>query len=264
MKTIFTYLKRMSLIALLLFNYSLIFAIDYTEDFSIDTNWTIGTGYGVKTYTNPSAPGGLTFYSDNAYRDNANANSGYAFRVRNVANAFFRAEFTLENVTGFKVKLARWSNKSVPSVTVRYSVDGGATYNEIGTISGNDFAADKTYQDYSYTFPEAISPNAGSKIYIEFVTTSGERMLYDEFTVSYTEDPNTINEISDEIVTVVAHNGQININNLTVGQPIEVYNTLGQKIAEIIAVEGRNQIAVTEKGLLIVRVGKYTTKVVMK
>ena len=91
-----------------------------------------------------------------------------------------------ESVSEFQVYMARWDNSPKPNVTIRYSTNSGSSYSNIITIDGDYFTGDKIYKLYTHTFGATISPdNAGDKIYIEFVTNSGERMLYDDFEITY-------------------------------------------------------------------------------
>ncbi|MDD2797670.1 MAG: hypothetical protein PHV20_03660 [Bacteroidales bacterium] len=47
------------------------------------------------------------------------------------------------------------------------------------------------------------------------------------------------------------------------GKTIELYNSLGQKISSSISVEGLNAMNVNSKGLVVVKVGNQTTKVIL-
>ena len=167
-----------------------LFADTYTEDFDTDSYWSGGTtgSYNAKTYTNPDAPGGLVFSSNNAIRGTSALDelysSPYSWRINKVANAYFLVEFS-GTINAFNVYMAKWS--ASPSVILEYSVNGGADYTEIKTFGATDYAGSKEYFNYSYTFAEPIAPTPGSTIQIRFNTTAGERMLYDDFTIDYGE-----------------------------------------------------------------------------
>ncbi len=159
----------------------------YSENFDESTYWDGGTmtGYNAKTYINPSNPANDQFSTSAAVRETSNVHSGdYAWRVDDLANAYFRYECE-ETVDGFSVWMARWDNSPKPNITIRYSTDGGASYSDIESIDGDWFTGDKVYKQYIHSFGSSISPEAGQKVYIEFVTTSGERMLYDDFELTY-------------------------------------------------------------------------------
>jgi endonuclease I len=160
------------------------------ETFDVAGYWAGGTmgSYNAKTYTNPSGPENDQFSSNQAVREDQYVSSGsYAWRIDDQANSYLRYECE-EYVEGFDVRMARWDNSPKPFVTIRYSTNSGTTWTVIETIDGDYFSADKSYQLYSHTFPEPDSADAGEKLYIEFLTTAGERMLYDDFTL-YTTVP---------------------------------------------------------------------------
>ncbi len=156
----------------------------YTENFDTDGNWTGGSGYVSRTYTNASDPSSDQFSSNDAYRITADAITGYAWKLDDESGAYYRYECE-ETVNSFSIWMARWDNSPKPSVTIRYSTNSGTSYTDIETIDGDYFTGDKTYKEYSHTFGTAISPETGEKVYIEFYTNSGERMLYDDFEMSY-------------------------------------------------------------------------------
>ena len=162
----------------------------YSEDFDTPSNWAGGsmTGYNAKTYTNNAIePTGDVFSTDNAVRETSNVNSGaYAWRLKKQSGVYLRYA-CVETVTGFSIYMARWDNSPTPHIDVKYSTNSGTSYSLIESIDGGTyFTGDKVYKLYSYSFPSAISPDgAGDTIYIEFVTTSGERMLYDDFELDY-------------------------------------------------------------------------------
>ncbi|MBI9067297.1 MAG: lamin tail domain-containing protein [Salinivirgaceae bacterium] len=160
----------------------------YTENFDTHGNWAGGsyTGYNAKTYVNDvDDPANDGFSTNAAVREASHTNStGYAWRVDDLADAYFRYE-TEDIVNSFSVYMAIWDNSPKPKVTIRYSTDSGTSYTDIEFIDGDGFSGSKIYQKYSHTFSSAISPDAGQKIFIEFITTAGERMMYDDFEVSY-------------------------------------------------------------------------------
>jgi len=211
------YLNILLMIVLMLSMGSL-FADTYTEDFDTDSYWSGGsmTGYNAKTYTNASAPGGLTFSSNSAFRGVAPQDvlhSGvHAWRIAEtsrdpVGEKHLLAEMDL-TLNGFSVYMARWDNSPKPNVDIEYSTDGGTTFTLIEAITGDIFSGDKVYLQYTHTFATPIEPNAGSTIQIRFNTTAGERMLYDDFTIDYGEGGPTPIELaadfSADLVTGVA------------------------------------------------------------
>jgi len=142
----------------------------YTENFDTDGNWSGGTmtGYNAKTYTSSSEPSNDKFSSNSAVRESSDVNRGsYAWRLNSGAY-YFRYECE-ETVSSFTLWMARWDNSPTPSMNIRYSVNGGLSYTDIEDINGDWFTGDKVYKQYTYSFPSAISPVSGQKIYIEVI-----------------------------------------------------------------------------------------------
>ncbi|HPI87413.1 MAG TPA: hypothetical protein PLR01_13645, partial [Bacteroidales bacterium] len=179
-------MKKIILLFCSIFSLSLTAQVTYFENFDVAGSWTgVYNAYGVKTYTNSADPVNDMFSSNLAWREtDYYTSSPYAWRIQQGSNYYFRYECQ-ETVQAFQVKMARWDNSPVPNVTIRYSVNSGSTYTTITTITGSYFSADKVYVLYSYTFPAPISPDPTLKVYIEFLTTTGERMLYDDFQLTY-------------------------------------------------------------------------------
>lgn len=172
----------------------------YTEDFDVNANWSGGSGYTTRSYTNSLAPGGLTFISNDVFREGSYTYSGsYAWRLDDESGAYLNAEMSL-TVQSFSIQMARWANNPSPNISIEYSTDGGSNYSQIGTIDGSYFTdGDKVYRAYEHTFASPITPDAGSTIVIRFYTTSGERMLYDDFSVVYSTGANLAPTISNII-----------------------------------------------------------------
>ena len=182
------------------------FADTYSENFDTADNWAGGTmtGYNAKTYTNSSVPSNDGFSTNSAVRETSSTNSaGYAFRVDDGAGYYLRYEIEAD-VDSFSVYMARWDNSPKPTVYVRYSTNSGTGYTNIDTIDGDWFSGDKTYKQYGHTFSSAISPVSGNKIYIEFYTSTGERMLYDDFAVDYTVSSSTDPEPTNHVTSFAA------------------------------------------------------------
>ncbi len=171
----------------------------YSEGFDVSANWAGGsmTGYNAKTYTLASPAHNDHFSTNSAVRETTNTHSAsYSWRVDDAANHYLRYECE-GTITSFSIWAARWDNSPKPNVTVRYSVDGGSSYTTAFTFDGDDFSGDKVYKQFSHSFASPITNNSGSKIYIEFLTTSGERMLYDDFEVTFSSSASTNSNESD-------------------------------------------------------------------
>ena len=165
----------------------------YTENFDVDGNWSSPGGnlgsYTSQTYTNDASdPSGDSFSTNDGLRETQYTNSGsYAFRLDDADSDgddnYLMYECS-ETVTEFSIYAARWDNSPSPSVTVEYSTDSGTSWTSLGTITGSDFSDDKVYKQFTYSSLN-ISPESGKTLQIRFRTTAGERMLYDDFSVTY-------------------------------------------------------------------------------
>lgn len=209
--------KNLQLIVIFIITISsILVGSTYTENFDTDGNWAGGTmtAYNAKTYANDiSNPGSDQFSTNSAVRETGETNSaGYAWRVDDNSGYYLRYECD-STVSAFSIYAARWDNSPKPSVTVRYSTNSGSSYTDIESFDGDWFTGDKVYKQYSHTFDTPIIPESGQKIYIEFYTNTGERMLYDDFSVTYTKtassgspDPEPTNHVTDFTATSDGHN----------------------------------------------------------
>ncbi len=64
------------------------------------------------------------------------------------------------------------------------------------------------------------------------------------------------------ISSIFAHNAQIRFTS-TAGEPVEVYNAVGQKLISTLATDGQNVLNLSEKGVMIVKVGSRIAKVIL-
>ena len=157
----------------------------YAENFDDNSAWSSGSGYTNYTYTSSTASHNDWFTMTNCIKETNDAKSTpNACRLKDAANANLRYECE-GTVSSFSIYAARWDNSPKPNVTVRYSVDGGSSYTTAFTFTGDDFSVDKGYEKMEHVFSSPITNNTGSKIFIEFVTNSGERMLYDDFEIEF-------------------------------------------------------------------------------
>jgi len=66
-----------------------------------------------------------------------------------------------------------------------------------------------------------------------------------------------------ENLNVYVADGKIHINTTTVGEQIEVYNTLGQRLVNVLSTGEENIISVNAKGVLLVKCGNKVGKVIL-
>ena len=161
---------------------------NYDELFDVEANWAGGSmgGYNAKTYTNDAVnPANDQFSTNNAVRETANVHSGdYAWRLKKEDDTYLMYEST-ETVDGVSFHAARWDNNPKPEVTLEYSEDSGTSWTTFFTFDGDDFSGDKVYKEFSALPGGSISPQAGETLQIRWRTTAGERMLYDNITITY-------------------------------------------------------------------------------
>ena len=196
----------------------------------------------------------------------------------------------------FYVKLTNNGTTPISSFTISYDIeqyragnnvegfsfqmyysDNDQTYTSAGSDFLTSFAADATTEGYESAPGNAKSvlsktlnqPLAvGESIYLawNYSVTSGTYTSFSQAlgldNVSITANAATgIANITNN-ATVVANNGSI-VVTATEGAEIEVYTTAGQKIASAIATGNQDIIAVSAKGIVIVKVGTETIKVVL-
>lgn len=63
-------------------------------------------------------------------------------------------------------------------------------------------------------------------------------------------------------IDVVAENGSICFET-NAGQLVEVFDVIGQKLVDFISIDGRNIVSLKERGMIIVKVGKVISKVIL-
>jgi hypothetical protein len=160
----------------------------YVENFDTEGNWEGGImfGYNPKTYTNDlDDPVNDQFSTNDALRDeDFIVSEPYAWRVERASDAYFMYECS-EAVTEFSVYAARYSNLPKPFVTVEYSINSGTDWTVISTFNGDEFSGDKVFKQLIYNSFGSISPSAGETLQIRFRTTTGDHIMYDNFSVSY-------------------------------------------------------------------------------
>ena len=196
----------------------------------------------------------------------------------------------------FYVKLTNNGTTPISSFTISYDIeqyragnnvegfsfqmyysDNDQTYTSAGSDFLTSFAADATTEGYesapgntqsvlSKTLNQPLA--VGESIYLawNYSVTSGTYTSFSQAlgldNVSITANAATgIANITNN-ATVVANNGSI-VVTATEGAEIEVYTTAGQKIASAIATGNQDIIAVSAKGIVIVKVGTETIKVVL-
>ncbi len=253
---------------------------------------TVGTYTAALTATEIAAGNNMTTQAGNGI---------YNFGAGDFATATDRAVGGLSSSSksksvNFYVKLTNNGTTPITSFTISYDIeqyragnnvegfsfqmyysDNDQTYTSAGSDFLTSFAADATTAGYESAPGNAKSvlsktlnqPLAvGESIYLawNYSVTSGTYTSYSQAlgldNVSITANAATGIANSTNNATVVANNGSI-VVTATEGAEIEVYTTAGQKIASAIATGNQDIIAVSAKGIVIVKVGTETIKVVL-
>ena len=229
------------------------------------------------------------------------SNGIYNFGAGDLATATDRAVGGLSSSkagksVNFYVKLTNNGTTPISSFTISYDVEkyrmgsrieefaiemyysaNDETYTSAGTDFVTSFAGDATNSGYestpdvtkSVTSKTLSQPLAvGESIYLAWsysvvgttFTSNAQALGIDNVSITANAATGIANITNN--ATVVAKNGSI-VVTATEGAEIEVYTTAGQKIASAIATGNQDIIAVSAKGIVIVKVGTETVKVVL-
>ncbi|MEI8084656.1 MAG: lamin tail domain-containing protein [Paludibacter sp.] len=72
----------------------------------------------------------------------------------------------------------------------------------------------------------------------------------------------SVNQLTSNFLSISTLNGKIQLN-ASAGETVNIYNAIGQQLLSKVAVEGLNTIAVTARGVVIVKVGNRVAKVIL-
>jgi hypothetical protein len=116
-------------------------------------------------------------------------------------------------------------------------------------------ATDWTKHQVSFTAPaNAVTFQLAVRAY------NGGTVSYDNFSLVEDQSANVNN--TKVMLSVFAANGKINFEAAE-GETVEVYNTVGQKVLSAAAISGNNTLTVNAKGVVFVKVGNRTGKVIL-
>jgi hypothetical protein len=121
-------------------------------------------------------------------------------------------------------------------------------------ISGSPFTVTGTSKDIT-------GLTADTDYYYTVKAISGSHVSDESNEIKVTTGPLTSLENATADFAIRVNNSKI-MFNATAGELIEIYNIAGQKIISQIANDGLNTIPVTNKGVLVVKVGETIAKVV--
>lgn len=268
---------------------------------TLPTGWKADKQTSVKTVGTYAAGVSATERQGGNNMSTTAGNGIYNFGAGDLATATDRAVGGLSSSSAsksvnFYVKLTNNGTTPISSFTISYDVEkyrmgsrteefaiemyysaNDETYTSAGTDFVTSFAGDATNLGYestpgvtkSVTSKTLSQPLAvGESIYLAWsysvasgtFTSNAQALGLDNVSITANAATGIANITNN--ATVVANNGSI-IVTATEGAEIEVYTTAGQKIASAIASGNQDIIAVSAKGIVIVKVGTETIKVVL-
>lgn len=153
------------------------------------------------------------------------------------------------NITQIKMTYTKvQGNLSIDDVTVTY---GGST---ITPVSGSPFTTTETSLQVS-------GLTAATTYYYTVTAKNGTYVspASDEASASTlgTATPNV------SVQGIFVRNGKVIVTASAAGQRIEVYNTLGQRLVNVVSKEGENEISVPSKGIFMVKCGTEINKIIL-
>lgn len=207
------------------------------DKYIFTTNYSTGIGE-TRLMLDFKATGGTstTFYLDDVLVEKYNQ----ADPVTSAATGVSPSGFT-----------ANWGTVAgATSYTLSYQASGATSWTTV-TIPGG------------LTTSSDISGLTANTLYLyKVVATDGTNLSPTSNTTQVTTSPTTSLNLIKSISQVYTQNGNI-IVNTQAGLSIDVYNSVGQKLASRLSVSGVNTISVNANGVLLVKAGNETTKVIL-
>ncbi|MFV0391612.1 MAG: choice-of-anchor J domain-containing protein [Paludibacteraceae bacterium] len=147
------------------------------------------------------------------------------------------------NYTSGAPSTATWTQLTIPT----YPASKGWTFVNSGTINA----------------PASAIGNSNVRVAFKYTSTSAAAGTWEITNLIATVNrPTGVDNVKDTPLTVFGSNGRI-VFESTDSNIVEVYNAMGQKIYTNRTVDGLNTININAKGLLIVKVGNRTGKVIL-
>jgi hypothetical protein len=268
---------------------------------TLPTGWKADKQASVKTVGTYAAGVSATERQGGNNMSTTAANGIYNFGAGDLATATDRAiggisSSSASKSVNFYLKLTNNGSTPISSFTISYDVEkyrmgsrveefaiemyyssSDETYTSAGADFVTSFAGDATNGGYvstpgvtkSVTSKTLSQPlGVGESIYLAWsysvatgtFTSNAQALALDN--VSITANAATGISSATSNATVVTTDGAI-VVTAAEGASIEVYTTAGQKIASAIASGNQDVIAISAKGIVIVKVGAETVKVVL-
>jgi cyanophycinase len=236
-----------------------------SEDFEGQTNLLDDGNYGDGVFTNPAS--GITWTFAHARAEGTAGGTSYpingkGFMLRRLSAAS-SLQTTFPNGVGtfsFKYRKAHTGNEATRQISVYVNGEERFISPAFGG-AGND----KTV----HTFSETINEAGPVTIKIAYPTTLPDaaastvrQITIDDIAWTEYTSSSGVNNPGKSDVLIYAAQGNIVVKNATVGEQIEIYNTLSQRIYQGF-VQGETLIP-SKPGVAIVKVGNRVQKVVVK
>lgn len=147
------------------------------------------------------------------------------------------------NYTSGAPSTATWTQLTIPT----YPASKGWTFVNSGTINA----------------PASAIGNSNVRVAFKYTSDATAAATWEitDF-IAMVNRPAGVDNAKSIPLTVFGGNGKIVFESVT-GNTVEVYNAMGQRIYSNLTVDGLNTITVNAKGLLVVKVGYRTGKVVL-
>ena len=228
------------------------------EDIDISTLYNSTTYYGSKLYTIPS----------NATHLPALANATTAYLKMTVDGATGVTAYSNIRLDNIKIKAAK-AYSVAPTITFPVAtvtkIVGDASFTEKATSNS---AGEITYSSDN-TAVATVDPGTGAVTIVSagaanITANQAQSTMYTSGTKSYTltVGATAINEINETPQAKIYSNKDAVIINTEAVLPYEIISANGQTIAKGITLVGENEIFVATKGLLLVKLNGYATKII--
>ena len=214
----------------------------YTFDFS--TMYTNAQNLSSVTSTSTDGNIQLTFAKNNASTNTSYYDSGTAVRLYQDASGVKGGSILISGLNGATITgVTAVCDNSNSSDSAYFSYDIGA-----GTV------------DFSSCDVSSLSTSSFECYCVG--KTSSQRVYVQKLTVTYEISTTGITPTESIKTGISASNGNI-VFTASGDEKVQIYTAVGQLLVNTTATAGENSIAVNTKGMLIVKVGSKTAKVVL-
>lgn len=176
------------------------FGQSFIIDFDDAGNWTVGSG-GITSYQTDHEYNDQNwlFTGGPALRNGTGAQDGfpgalgtYSWRLRNAPATWSGTYNDAGDIVSFGFDVRRWDGSPNPNWDIAYSINGGGTWTNVGTINNAFLSNSSDWISFSYTLPSVTSVTIGDFV-VQLSRNGGERIMIDNFTWTEDSPTNTIN-----------------------------------------------------------------------